>query len=133
MKVYNYDYNGIYIGSSDADQDPENEFQIKMRKKNEPEIKPVFLLPAFATFEAPPKASAGEQAVFVNGKWVLQSIPVTPVKEEEKPEELTNKQKRERELPGFIEYIEAVATGNKIAEKAYLDKVKELLLKYPDA
>ena len=130
MKVYNYDYDGKFVCETDADKDPEIELRKKTRKKNEPEIESVFLLPAFATFEKPPKYKEGKEfARFANGKWEVEKIKeVEPVK----PVELSNVQKRRAEYPDYREYIEALAMGNEQAQKAYLDKVKNLIEKYPD-
>lgn len=61
MKIYNYDVNGIYIGSSDADESP---------------LEPgVFLLPANATDQEPPAVAEGEQAFFDGESWAIATIP----------------------------------------------------------
>ena len=63
MHAYNYDRaTGVFIGSEPAFESP---------------LEPgFFVLPAWATFDAPPKIPEGMQAVFVgNGVWKLQAIP----------------------------------------------------------
>lgn len=81
MKIYHYDRaTGIYIGESQARLDP---LETSKQEAN------VYLLPAHATFTAPPKISDGMQAVFVSGKWNLEDIPkpLEPVKQPEPTEE----------------------------------------------
>ena len=66
MNVYHYDSaTGVLTGSGVAFPDP---------------LTPnAFLLPAYATFVAPPGFNAEtQQAVFANGVWAVQNIPVPP-------------------------------------------------------
>lgn len=92
MKVYHFDSEtGAYLGSSEAAVDPlEHEAHVrgihaeglkKAREANRPYdfantfIAPVhFLLPANATFIAPPIASPGYEEVFADGKWGVREI-----------------------------------------------------------
>ncbi len=79
MKIYHYDRaTGIYIGESQARLDP---LETAKQKAN------VYLLPAHATFTAPPIIPEGTQAVFASGKWNLEDIPKPP--EPVKPPEPT--------------------------------------------
>jgi hypothetical protein len=65
MTAYNYHpKTGIYLGSSEADESP---------------LEPgVFLLPAFATFQAPPNAVEGKDIFWNGDDWELRDIPTTP-------------------------------------------------------
>ena len=66
MNVYHYDSaTGVLTGSGVAFPDP---------------LTPnAFLLPAYATFVAPPVFNAEtQQAVFANGVWAVQNIPAPP-------------------------------------------------------
>ena len=66
MKIYNYNpENGHFVGESLADESP---LEVG-----------VYLIPAHATEIAAPKATKGKVAVFVNGNWQLQDLPVEPV------------------------------------------------------
>jgi len=67
MNIYHFDpETGILIGTGTADESP---------------LEPgVFLLPANATFQAPPLAPEGQRAVYDTdfGVWLLEAIPVPP-------------------------------------------------------
>lgn len=65
MKIFHYDpYTGVYTCEGVADRSP--------LEAN------VWLLPAYATFDAPPKVAKGQQAVYVDDAWQVQDIPVPP-------------------------------------------------------
>lgn len=65
MKIYNYDADtGIYTHEGVADESPLEEN--------------VWLIPANATTEAPPKTPAGKAAAFVNGAWEIVEAPLQP-------------------------------------------------------
>lgn len=66
MKVYHYDKNGYYTGSTDARLDPE---ETKLAGQL------VYLLPANATFSEPPATVAGQVPQWVNGAWALVTDP----------------------------------------------------------
>ena len=67
MKVHNYDSaTGIYLGENEAALDP-LELQINGRE--------IYLLPAHATFEAPPAEEEGKKVVMQDGKWAQVDIP----------------------------------------------------------
>ena len=74
MKIYNYNYNGIYVGCSEADESP---------------LEPgVFLIPANATTIAPIEVEDGFVPLFDGSKWIAFDIKpkqVEKVKELEKP------------------------------------------------
>jgi len=61
MVVYSYDNNGVYIGESEAFQDPLEEAE--------------FLIPANATTIAPPTVGAGEYTVFNGQGWDIVKLP----------------------------------------------------------
>lgn len=61
MKIYNYDENGLYVGSSDADESPLE--------------KDMFLIPAFATTIEPLAAKDGFDIYWNNDKWQYREIP----------------------------------------------------------
>lgn len=62
MKVYHYCSNtGRYIGSSDAEPSP-----------LEPDI---WLVPANATIDQPPKAAAEELVVWTGARWIVTQLP----------------------------------------------------------
>lgn len=93
MKIYHYDRaTGIYIGESQARLDP---LETLRQKTN------VYLLPAYATFTAPPVIPEGKQAAFISGKWVLEDIPKPP--EPEKPPEPTEEEIKALELETKIQ------------------------------
>ena len=63
MNFYSYDrVTGVYAGGGAAEEYPREPGK--------------FLLPAFATFSAPPPTMRGEMAVFRDDKWYLAMIPV---------------------------------------------------------
>lgn len=73
MKIFNYNSNGVFIGASIADKDPEN-----------PEN---FLVPAMATTIEPPSANENEIVVFDGEKWnVIEMQQSKQLTDEEKLE-----------------------------------------------
>lgn len=112
MKIYHYDREtGIYIGESEARIDP---LETAKQKKD------IYLLPAYATFTAPPVIPEGKQAAFISGKWVLEDIPKPP--EPEKPPEPTEEEIKALELESKIQAelramaIERLQTKGEIIE-----------------
>lgn len=74
MKIYNYDINGIYTNSSDADESP---------------LEPgIYLIPANATTVEPPITTDNEVAIFDGQSWTKQEI----VLNEPSAEELAQRQ-----------------------------------------
>ncbi len=74
MVVYSYDSNGVYIGESEAFQNPLEEDE--------------FLIPANATTIAPPTVGADEYTVF-NGKgWDIVKLPANENQPEPTADEL---------------------------------------------
>ena len=73
MKTYNYiAESGIYHSEGLADESP---------------LEPgVFLIPAYASTEEPPKFGDGEQAVWTGDGWLLQPIPEPEPVPEPEPE-----------------------------------------------
>jgi len=63
IDIYNYDDNGIYIGSSSAGLDPLASIEAGHD---------VPLIPAKATITAPPAVIANQIQVFENGSWVIK-------------------------------------------------------------
>lgn len=61
MKIYNYDANGMFIGSSEADESPLEEG--------------VFLIPAMATDKDPLLPKDGFNVVFNGKKWEYIELP----------------------------------------------------------
>lgn len=62
--VYQTGFDGVYVGQAVADESP---------------LEPgVFLIPAGCVETPPPQIPAGMAARWVNGKWVLETIPVAP-------------------------------------------------------
>lgn len=57
MKIYNYDDNGFFIGSSEADESPLEQG--------------VFLVPRNATEIVPPAIGDGQAVKFENGCWIV--------------------------------------------------------------
>lgn len=86
--VFQTDYDGFYVGEVAADESP---------------LEPgVFLIPAGAFEDPPPKEPAGMKARRVNGKWVLVTIPKTTEpqpepKPEPEPEKTPEQLKKEYE------------------------------------
>ena len=71
MKIYNYNYKGIYVGYSEADESP---------------LEPgVFLIPANATTIAPIEVEDGFAPFFDGAKWVAVDMTPQPI---EKVEEI---------------------------------------------
>lgn len=64
MKVYSYDKNGFLIGEFDAYIDP---------GETKKQGKTIYMLPANATFEPPPKTNKNEIAVFQEGTWRIMA------------------------------------------------------------
>ncbi|MDP2786594.1 MAG: hypothetical protein Q8O79_00745 [Pseudomonadota bacterium] len=65
MDIYHYHpVTGIHLGTSQADESPREEGE--------------FLIPAHATESVPPVVSNGQQAVWIDGIWQLEDIPVPP-------------------------------------------------------
>lgn len=62
MKIYHYDENGLYVGTSDAELDPA-EWQINNQK--------VYIVPAGATEIKPPKTNKNQIAKFEGNNWVV--------------------------------------------------------------
>ena len=62
MNIYHFHpETGLYIGQGKADPSP---------------LEPgVWLIPAHATTDVPPKPGDGKQAVWSNGAWMVQPIP----------------------------------------------------------
>ena len=82
MKVYSYDENGYLDGISEARLDP-----LESTKK-----KPVYLLPARATFTAPLEGKPGHWQRWTGKAWKSEPIPVAevpaePVSPESEPSE----------------------------------------------
>lgn len=74
--VYQTDQNGFFLGVVEADESPLESG--------------VFLIPAGCVETPPPELPAGMAARWVNGKWVLETIPVAPESPPEpKPEPQT--------------------------------------------
>lgn len=69
MNIYHYHpENGQFLGTSEADESP---------------LEPgVFLVPAYATADAPPSVEEGHRAVWNNGSWSVEPIP-EPIPEPE--------------------------------------------------
>jgi len=76
MIAYNYHHQtGIYLGQSEADESP---------------LEPgVFLLPANATFQAPPTAENGKQIVWTGQGWEVENISIEPEPTEPQPKPIT--------------------------------------------
>ena len=74
MKIYHYDpATGAYAGQGEAAPDPE-ELRLS-REKAGREVEPEkWLVPAYSTLVAPPKARAGQVAVFASGAWALKAV-----------------------------------------------------------
>lgn len=70
MKIYNYaPETGIFHAEGLADESP---------------LEPgVFLIPAYATTLKPPKATLPKVAVFMDGKWIVETLPPPPEPEPE--------------------------------------------------
>ena len=87
MIIYYYSpMNGRYLGSGIADPDPLDEQQ--------------WIIPAYATADAPPLAGSGQYAAFVDEAWVLLDEPLPDPEPEPAPE--TPEQTRHR-LSGAIQ------------------------------
>ena len=69
MTVFNYDINGMLLGSSLADKSPLE--------------KDVYLIPAFATTKEPLPIKEGFNIFFVKDEWTYVEIPVEVIKKEE--------------------------------------------------
>lgn len=82
MQYHTYDRDtGVHVGSAVAHPDPaEHAKLIDAAKKADPMApKPEptrFLIPAFATTIATPPVGDGERAVFADGAWRVEPIPV---------------------------------------------------------
>jgi hypothetical protein len=65
MIAYNYHpQTGVFLGQFEADESP---------------LEPgIFILPANATFQAPPSAQERKQIVWVGQGWEVQDIPIEP-------------------------------------------------------
>lgn len=79
MLVYNYDYNGVFLSASEADESPLE--------------RGVFLVPANATKIEPPVEVFGKVRVFFDGKWANVDVsehgqPYLPQDEPKSPEEI---------------------------------------------
>ena len=79
MLVYNYDYNGVFLSATEADESPLE--------------RGVFLIPANATKIEPPVEVFGKVRVFHEGKWANvdvseQGQPYLPQDEPKSPEEI---------------------------------------------
>lgn len=70
MIVYQTDGNGIFVGTTEADESP---------------LEPgVFHIPGGCVEQEPPELADGERARWTDGAWVVEPIP--PVEPEEPPE-----------------------------------------------
>lgn len=80
MIAYQTDDNGIYIGTTEADESP---------------LEPgVFHYPRGAVAVAPPNIPEGQRARWANVRWVLEDIPEEPVEVTPDPDPLTPEEQR---------------------------------------
>lgn len=91
--VYQTDQSGIFVGVVAADESP---------------LEPgVFLIPAGCVETPPPQIPADMAARWVNGKWVLETIPVAPASPPEpEPEPQTQTQTPEQVQKAFEDAIQ---------------------------
>lgn len=72
MKIYNYDHNGEFTSEGVADVDPlEGIDEVTGEPRN-------WLIPAMATFKAPPAAMPGNARVFRDGTWGYVKVSTGP-------------------------------------------------------
>jgi hypothetical protein len=113
-QVIQLDTAGYFFGFTTADESP---------------LEPgVFLLPANAVDAPVPAVPEGQRAKW-DGAWVLEDIPQPPPEPE--PVELTYFEKRQREYPPIIDYIDGLVKGDQAQIDAYVAACLAVKAKYP--
>lgn len=112
MKIYHHDSDGLFFGVSVARLDP---LETKKQKK------PVHLLPANATFTAPPEIPEGKLARWTGVVWLLEDVPVIVEEVPESPPEPT-----EEDLNAAREMQAHQVKINEAVERVRLAKAKGL-------
>jgi len=90
--VYQTDYNGVYVGTTTADESP---------------LEPgVFLVPAGCVEQAPPTIPGGQFARWDGRAWALEDIPVAPQAPEPAPQPEPEPQTPEQVQKAFEDAIQ---------------------------
>ena len=97
MKIYHYDgTTKEYTGSSEARLDP---LELEINKTER------WLLPANATFDAPPTNEPGTMVVMTEDGWRVVPIPEPVIEPTPAPIELTTEQKQEALIQAKMQEI----------------------------
>jgi len=136
MKAYSYDYQGKFIGVTEAELCQVTELKKMLQKEGEEPIQSEYILPAYSTETPPPEVAMGNEAVFTNGAWVIKEIP-KPILPEiveapiEKPHIPDYKELRNNAYPDFKIYLDGIVKDDKAQIQKYIDDCKAVKLKYP--
>jgi hypothetical protein len=115
-KAYTYDSKGLLMGEIEMQKDP---LESKIQGKT------VYLVPARATLEAPPKAKEGELVKWNGSNWEVLPEPKKP--EEPKPEEPTPEElEREATYKKAVSNLQKVDAGKLTLEEMRL-VIKDIL------
>lgn len=119
MNIYNYHpETKVFVGMTQADPDPL--------------VEGGWLIPAYATTVAPPRITAGNQAVWLGDSWKLEPIPVPPAPPAPPEPVLPSTEIQRRGAyvaeadPLFFKWQRGEST-----ESAWLAKVAEIKARYP--
>lgn len=133
MKVYSYDYNGKYIGETEAELCQVTELKKATSKEV---IESEYIIPAYSTEVAPPVCNPGEEIIFDGKKWTIEVIPVIekPIEKapEVKPEHIPDyKELRLFNYPSINDYLDGIVKNDQAQIQKYIDDCKAVKLKYP--
>lgn len=134
--VYTYDYQGKFIGKTEAELCQITEIQRANQKEGDTPIEAQFIMPAYSTELEPPEVDSNQNVFFIDGAWVIKNNPIPEEKpiavEEIKPEEvLTYVQKRFSEYPSMLDYLDGIVKDDAAQIQKYIDDCKAIKLKYP--
>jgi hypothetical protein len=88
----------------------------------------VYLMPAGCVDTSPPAIPEGHLAKW-EGQWVFEVIPEP--EPAPPPKELTYAEKREREYPTMLDYLDGVVKGDQAQIDAYIAACLAVKAKYP--
>lgn len=126
--VYSYDYEGKYIGKTEAELCQITETQRANQKEGDAPIEPIYIMPSYSTELEPPEVDIGEYAAFIDGAWVIKK----EAQPEKEPEHIPDyKELRIREYPQYTEYLDGIVKGDAAQIQKYIDDCKAVKLKYP--
>jgi histidinol phosphatase-like PHP family hydrolase len=125
--VYSYDYEGKFIGTTEAELCQVTE----LKKMSDSSIESVYIIPGHSTEVTPPPYNASTEFISFDGDvWSIHEI----VKEEKVTEPeiiLTYKQLRAGEYPSFLEYLDGIIKGDTTQIQKYIDDCLAVKAKYP--